>query len=363
VDGRFTVPGEDGDLVVGIVRVHLEEDAAKTVHLEGAGGRIVGATRSLVDFNRGGTPLVEIVTQPDLRSADETRRFLQLLRQTIVELGISDAEMEKGTLRCDANVSVRQAGEQGFRTRWELKNMNSFSFIARGIDAAVREQIALHEAGHEVVQQTYDYDADADTLTPHRSKEDADDYRYFPEPDLVPIEPETGVVERLRIELPELPAARIEALAGELGTADAWTLVTTDRDQGYGGLVGADVPARPAFNFVMNQPIPEGANLRELARIATATDLTRASLEAAVAASAEPGFSADPYLAQKAVSDSAELEPLVERILAANPGQVEAYRGGKEGLLGFFVGQAMKETQGKANPKVLNDLIREKLNA
>jgi aspartyl-tRNA(Asn)/glutamyl-tRNA(Gln) amidotransferase subunit B len=363
VDGSFTVPGEDGDLEVGIVRAHLEEDAAKTVHLEGAGGRIVGATRSLVDFNRGGTPLVEIVTQPDLRSADETRRFLQLLRQTIVELGISDAEMEKGTLRCDANVSVRQAGEQGFRTRWELKNMNSFSFIARGIDAAVREQIALHEAGHEVVQQTYDYDADADTLTPHRSKEDADDYRYFPEPDLVPIEPETGVVERLRIELPELPAARIEALAGELGTADAWTLVTTDRDQGYGGLVGADVPARPAFNFVMNQPIPEGANLRELARIATATDLTRASLEAAVAASAEPGFSADPYLAQKAVSDSAELEPLVERILAANPGQVEAYRGGKEGLLGFFVGQAMKETQGKANPKVLSDLIREKLNA
>jgi aspartyl-tRNA(Asn)/glutamyl-tRNA(Gln) amidotransferase subunit B len=363
VDGSFTVPGEDGDLEVGIVRAHLEEDAAKTVHLEGAGGRIVGATRSLVDFNRGGTPLVEIVTQPDLRSADETRRFLQLLRQTIVELGISDAEMEKGTLRCDANVSVRQAGEQGFRTRWELKNMNSFSFIARGIDAAVREQIALHEAGHEVVQQTYDYDADADTLTPHRSKEDADDYRYFPEPDLVPIEPETAVVERLRIELPELPAARIEALAGELGTADAWTLVTTDRDQGYGGLVGADVPARPAFNFVMNQPIPEGANLRELARIATATDLTRASLEAAVAASAEPGFSADPYLAQKAVSDSAELEPLVERILAANPGQVEAYRGGKEGLLGFFVGQAMKETQGKANPKVLNDLIREKLNA
>jgi aspartyl-tRNA(Asn)/glutamyl-tRNA(Gln) amidotransferase subunit B len=241
--------------------------------------------------------------------------------------------------------------------------MNSFSFIARGIDAAVREQIALHEAGQGVVQETYDYDADADTLTPHRSKEDADDYRYFPEPDLVPIEPETGVVERLRIELPELPAARIEALAGELGTADAWTLVTTDRDQGYGGLVGADVPARPAFNFVMNQPIPEGANLRELARIATATDLTRASLEAAVAASAEPGFSADPYLAQKAVSDSAELEPLVERILAANPGQVEAYRGGKEGLLGFFVGQAMKETQGKANPKVLNDLIREKLNA
>ncbi len=363
VDGHFTVPGEDGDLEVGIVRAHLEEDAAKTVHLEGAGGRIVGATRSLVDFNRGGTPLVEIVTQPDLRSADEARRFLQLLRQTIVELGISDAEMEKGTMRCDANVSVREVGEEGFRTRWELKNMNSFSYIARGIEAAVHGQIALHEAGQEVVQETYDYDADADTLTPHRSKEDADDYRYFPEPDLVPVEPEAELVERLRAELPEPPAARIHRLAQDLGVADAWPLVTTDRDRDYAELVGAGVAARPAFNFVMNQPIPDGANLTELARIANATDLTRASLDAAVAASAEPGFSADPYLEQKAVSDTAELEPLIESILAANPGQVAAYKGGKEGLLGFFVGQAMKETGGKANPKVLNELIREKLKA
>jgi aspartyl-tRNA(Asn)/glutamyl-tRNA(Gln) amidotransferase subunit B len=362
VGGHFTVPGE-GELEVGIVRAHLEEDAAKTVHLDGAGGRIVGATRSLVDFNRGGTPLVEIVTQPDLRSADEARRFLQLLRQTIVELGISDAEMEKGTLRCDANVSVREVGEEGFRTRWELKNVNSFSYIARGIDAAVREQVALHEAGQEVVQETYDYDADADTLTPHRSKEDADDYRYFPEPDLVPVEPEAALVERLRGEVPELPAARIHRLAGDIGVADAWALVTTDRDRDYAALVGAGVPPRAAFNFVMNQPIPEGANLRELARIANATDLTRTSLDAAVAASAEPGFSADPYLEQKAVSDTGELEPLIERILAANPGQVAAYRGGKEGLLGFFVGLAMKETDGKANPKVLNELIREKLSA
>jgi len=362
-NGKFVVPGDAGELEVGIVRAHLEEDAAKTVHLEGAGGRIVGATRSLVDFNRGGTPLVEIVTQPDLRSSDETRRFLQLLRQTIVELGISDAEMEKGTLRCDANVSVRKVGEDGYRTRWELKNMNSFSFIGRGIDAAVRAQIALHEAGREVVQETYDYDADADTLTPHRFKEEADDYRYFPEPDLVPIEPERELVDRLRGELSELPAARIERVEQELGVADAWALVTTGRDSQYAALVEAGVAARPAFNFVMNQPIPEGANLRELARIASATDLTRSSLDAAVAASADPGFSADPYLEQKAVSDTAELEPLIERILAANPGQVAAYRGGKEGLLGFFVGQAMKETGGRANPKVLNELIREKLSA
>src|SRR5689334_11338470 len=243
VDGRFSVPGEDGGLEIGIVRAHLEEDAAKTVHLEGAGGRIVGATRSLVDFNRAGTPLVEIVTRPDLRSAEEARRFLQLLRQTIVELGISDAEMEKGTLRCDANVSVRQPGED-YRTRWELKNMNSFSFIARGIDAAARAQIALHEAGEEVVQETYDYDADTDTLTVHRSKEEADDYRYFPEPDLVPLEPEAAIVDRLRAELPELPGVRIDRIGKALGAADAWALVTTGRDAQYAALAAADVPPR-----------------------------------------------------------------------------------------------------------------------
>src|SRR5262249_1164845 len=181
IDGRFVVPRADGDLETRIVPAHPEAEAAKTVPLEGAGGRIVGATRSLVDFNRGGMPLVEIVTQPDLRTADEARRFLQLLRQTIVELGISDAEMEKGTLRCDANVSVRRLGEEGYRTRWELKNMNSFSFIARGIEAAVREQVGLHEAGEPVEQHTYDYDAEHDRLTVHRTKEEAEDYRYFPE--------------------------------------------------------------------------------------------------------------------------------------------------------------------------------------
>ena len=165
-------------------------------------GRKVGSAYSLVDFNRGGTPLVEIVTQPDIRSADEAVRFLRLLRQTIVELGVSDAEMEKGTLRVDANVSVRPRGSGGLRTRWELKNMNSFTFVGRGIDAAMRDQIALYEQGAAVEQHTYDYEPDNDRLTPHRTKEEADDYRYFPEPDLVPVRPEQALVERLRGELP-----------------------------------------------------------------------------------------------------------------------------------------------------------------
>ena len=194
----FVIPTADGEEAVGIVRAHLEEDAAKTVHAGGATGRSVGADYSLVDFNRGGTPLIEIVSEPDLRSADEADRYLRLLRQTIVELGVSDAEMEKGTLRADVNVSVRKRGEEGYRPRWELKNMNSFTFIRRGIEAAVREQVAAYERGEEIEQSTYDYDPDTDRLTVHRSKEEADDYRYFPEPDLVPVEPPAELVERLR---------------------------------------------------------------------------------------------------------------------------------------------------------------------
>jgi aspartyl-tRNA(Asn)/glutamyl-tRNA(Gln) amidotransferase subunit B len=361
VGGRLAVPGEDGGFEVGFVRAHLEEDAAKTVHRGGGTGRKVGAERSLIDFNRGGTPLVEIVTQPDIRSAGQAERFLQLLRLTIVSLGISDARMEEGTLRCDANVSVRPGGSDELRTRWELKNMNSFRFIGRGIEAAVREQVAIYERGGEVEQHTYDYEPDTDTLTPHRSKEEAEDYRYFPEPDLVPLEPEPALVERLRAELPELPADSIRARAGTLGLEDAWALVTTDRDATYRLLVAHDVAPRAAFNFVMNQDVPEGADAAELARVVRAEGLTRSSIQAAVAASATPGFSADEYLAQTAVSDTAELEPIVDHVLAANPGQVEAYRGGKEGLLGFFVGRVMKETGGKANPKVVSDLLREKL--
>jgi aspartyl-tRNA(Asn)/glutamyl-tRNA(Gln) amidotransferase subunit B len=363
VGGTLAVPGDE-PFEVGFVRAHLEEDAAKTVHVGGGTGRKVGADRSLIDFNRGGTPLVEIVTQPDIHSPEQAERFLQLLRQTIVELGISEARMEEGTLRVDANVSVRPAGSDELRTRWELKNMNSFRFIGRGIAAAVRRQVELYESGGEVEQHTYDYEPDTDTLTPHRSKEEAEDYRYFPEPDLVPLAPERELVERLRGELPELPALRIERHAAALGLADAWAVVTTGRDTAYAALVSDGVGEREAFNFAMNQPIPAGANVAELAKVVKAAkDLTREALQQAVSASADSGFDAATYLAQTAVSDTAELEPVIDAILAANPGQVAAYKGGKEGLLGFFVGQVMKETGGKANPKVVNELLREKLKA
>jgi aspartyl-tRNA(Asn)/glutamyl-tRNA(Gln) amidotransferase subunit B len=371
-EGSFVVPGENGDTEVGIVRAHLEEDAAKSVHVGGARGRSVRAQYSLVDFNRGGTPLVEIVSKPDLRSADEAKRFLQLLRQTVIELGISDAEMEKGTLRADANVSVRQKGETEYRTRTELKNMNSFTFIARGIDAEVARQIALYEAGGTVVQETYDYDPDTSQLTPHRAKEEADDYRYFPEPDLVPVEPPAELVERLRGELPELPGVRIRRFESEYGLSyyDAEVLNGASPLAAlFEGVVGAGADAKAASNVLTNQFVgagvdPAAVEATELAKLIEARDrIPRAALLEALAASGEPGFSADRYLADGLVADVSELEPLVESILASNEEQVAAYRGGKEGLLGFFVGQVMKETQGKADPKVVNDLLREKLRA
>jgi aspartyl-tRNA(Asn)/glutamyl-tRNA(Gln) amidotransferase subunit B len=367
LNGRLTLPGAEGDAEIGIVRAHLEEDAAKNVHTGGAEGRIGGASATLVDFNRAGTPLVEIVTQPDLRSADQARRFLQLLRQTIVELGISDAEMEKGSLRFDVNVSVRPEGSDELRTRTELKNLNSFAFAAKAIQREVERQISVYEAGGEVVQETLHFDPGAESAPPLRSKEEAQDYRYFPEPDLVPLEPPLELVNRVRGELPELPGQRIRRLTADLDHDLALDLVTSGRDRLYLRVPGED--RRAIANVLMNQFAvsgvdPDTVDAEELGKLIEARSrIPRDKFTEALVASGNPGFAAELYLGDGLVADTAELEPIVERILAANPGQVEAYRGGKEGLLGFFVGQVMKETQGKADPRVVNELVREKLRA
>jgi aspartyl-tRNA(Asn)/glutamyl-tRNA(Gln) amidotransferase subunit B len=366
VDGALPLPGGDGDIEVGIVRAHLEEDAAKTVHVGGAEGRIHGSESSLVDFNRAGTPLVEIVTEPDLHSAEDAKRFLQILRQTVVELGLSDAEMEKGSLRFDVNVSVRESGEETLRTRTELKNMNSFNFAAKGIEREIRRQIEIYESGGTVVQETLHFDPGNESAPPLRSKEEAQDYRYFPEPDLVPLEPDRELIERLRGGLPEAPWARIGRLREEVGFVLAEGLVTSGRDDLYARTPGE---REAVANVLMNELAaagvdPAAVNGEELAKvIARRSEIPRAAFTDALAASGSDNFSAERYLAETAIADVGELDPVIDRILSAHTGQVEAYRAGKEGLLGFFVGQVMKETGGKASPQVVNERLREKLQA
>jgi aspartyl-tRNA(Asn)/glutamyl-tRNA(Gln) amidotransferase subunit B len=364
VDGKLALPTAEGDVEVGIVRAHLEEDAAKNVHMGGAGGRISGADRTLVDFNRAGTPLVEIVTAPDLHSADHAKRFLQLLRQTVVELGISDAEMEKGSLRFDVNVSLRPEGSDELRTRTELKNMNSFNFAAKGIEREIQRQIQIYESGGQVVQETMHFDPGNESAPPLRTKEEAQDYRYLAEPDLVPLEPDRELVERLRAQLPDLPGERIRRLADEVGFETAEGLVTSGRDRLFDQVAG---DRREVANVLMNQFAatgvdPAAVNSEELAKLIEARDrIPRQAFTEALAASGEEGFSAESYLGDGQITEAGDLEPLVDQILAANPQQVESYRAGKEGLLGFFVGQVMKETEGRANPKLVSELLREKL--
>ena len=367
INGNMIIPLGGDDHVIRIVRAHLEEDAAKTLHVGGETGRIGGAAHSLVDFNRGGTPLVEIVTAPDVRSAEEAKRVLQLLRQTIVELGVSDAEMEKGTLRVDANVSVRPTGSDELRTRCELKNMNSFNYVARGIEAEIARQIGVWEGGGEVQQETFDFDAATGTLTPRRAKEEADDYRYFPEPDLVPIEPPPELVERLRGELPESPASRIHRLQAELDIDRAVVLVTGGLDRLWDDTVAAGADPLAAANVIANALVgagvdPAGVDPAELAKLISGRErIPRQAFDEAISKLGDPGFLADAFLTQEALADAAELEPIVDRVLAEYPSQVSAYRSGKEGVLGFFIGQVMKETGGKANARVVNDIVFKKL--
>jgi aspartyl-tRNA(Asn)/glutamyl-tRNA(Gln) amidotransferase subunit B len=366
VSGSVPVPGAERDVEIGIVRAHLEEDAAKTVHVGGAEGRIHGSESSLVDFNRAGTPLVEIVTAPDLRSADDAKRFLQLLRQTVVELGLSDAEMEKGSMRFDVNVSVRETGEEAFRTRTELKNMNSFNFAAKGIEREIRRQIEIYESGGAVEQETLHFDPGNENAPPLRSKEEAQDYRYLPEPDLVPLEPDRELVERLRGGLTEAPWARIERLKSEIGFTLAEGLVTGGRDDLFARTPG---DREAVANVLMNELAaagvdPAAVNGEELGKvIARRSEIPRGAFTEALAASGSEGFSAERYLAETAIADVGELDPVIDRILSEHESQVAAYRSGKEGLLGFFVGQVMKETGGKASPQVVNERLREKLSA
>jgi aspartyl-tRNA(Asn)/glutamyl-tRNA(Gln) amidotransferase subunit B len=373
--------GRLGD--VRIHRAHLEEDAAKTIHV-GASGRIHGSDASLVDFNRGGTPLVEIVTEPDLRDAAEAAQWARLLRETVRQLGVSDVNMEEGSLRVDANVSVRPAGSEELGTKTELKNMNSFRFLQRGIEAELQRQRELVEAGGTVVQETLHFDPASGTLTPLRSKEEAHDYRYFPEPDLVPLAPTEEMLREAREALPELPAARIERYEG-LGLAHdvALTLATDPRTAGYfENVVEAAEGSEPRVlaNWVTGElaaalrqaEIEGGAAdsrvsppaLAALVRIVQEKKISHGSGKTVLAAMVVEGGEPEAIVEREGLaqmSDSGELEAIVEKAMAENADAVEKIREGNGKAIGAIVGAVMRETKGRADGGEVNRLIQEKL--
>jgi aspartyl-tRNA(Asn)/glutamyl-tRNA(Gln) amidotransferase subunit B len=375
---------------VRIHRAHLEEDAAKLIH-HGESGRIHGAGWSVVDFNRGGTPLVEIVTEPDLRSAADAKDFLQLLRTTLRQIGVSDVNMEEGSLRCDANVSVRQVGEEGYRTKTELKNMNSFRFIERGIEAEIKRQIEVWESGEAVAQDTLHFDPDTGTLTPLRSKEDLHDYRYFPEPDLVPLSPTEEMLEAARAALPELPAARLARYEREfgLGGEAAAVLVgwqelgsffeeTMKTAAGNGDRLEAIDPVTLArwttgelvarlreqdFEDPRDSELSPQA-LAELVRMVQGRSLSQSAAKEVLAELTLSGGDPASIVQAKGlapIADSGELEGIVEQAIEQNGPAVEQIKAGKLQAAGAIVGAVMKETKGRADGAEVNRLIRQKL--
>ena len=376
----FAVNGRLGE--VGIHHAHLEEDAAKTIHTGGA-GRIQGSDASLVDFNRGGTPLVEIVTEPDLHSGAQVREWGQLLRATIKQLGVSDVNMEEGSLRCDANVSIRPVGSTELGTKTEMKNMNSFRFIERGIDAEIARQKALVEAGQPVVQETLHFDPTTGELHSLRSKEEAHDYRYLPEPDLVPVVPTEAMLDEARNSLPELPAARAERYEG-LGVSEQAALLLSfevEWAEFFEGVLAADdsIEPRVAANWVTgefsaelrrqdDQALSESKvspeSLASLIGLVAAKKISHGAgktvLEAMVAEGSDPVVVvAEKGLEQ--ISDSGGLEKIVIQAIEDNPGPAEQIRGGNEKAIGALVGAVMKATQGRADGGEVNRLLRQHL--
>ena len=372
---------------VGITRIHMEEDAGKMVHIGGGEGRIAGATHSLVDYNRAGTPLTELVTEPDLRTPEEARLFMQKLRQIYLALGISDCSMEEGSMRCDGNVSLRRRGAKEFGVKTELKNMNSFKNLHDGLAYEICRQAEVLEEGGQIFQETRHWDPSKKRTIVMRVKETADDYRLFPDPDLAPYDLTDEWIESVRAKLPELPdqkAARFEDAFG-LTPYDARHLVehreTADFFEACMELAGDEAAklAKPVANLVINDVTAylnaqDGVKLADTA-LTPARALGLVKLVAADAISSKQGkvvFAAildedkdpDAIVAERGmeqVSDTGAIEAVVDAVLAANPDKVAQYQGGKTGLIGFFVGQCMKEMRGQGNPKHINELLAKKL--
>ena len=360
---------------IGITRAHLEEDAGKSLH-EG----LPGATG--IDLNRAGTPLIEIVSEPDLRSAKEAVAYMKKVHTLVRYLEICDGNMQEGSFRCDANVSVRRHGTKQLGTRTETKNLNSFRFVEKAIQYEIGRQIDVLESGGRVVQETRLYDPDRGETRPMRSKEEANDYRYFPDPDLLPLVLSRELIEDVRGSLPELPDRKAERFAAEYGLSayDAGVLTASRELAAYYEEVARLVPGDPklAANWVMGEL---AAALNRDGLEITASRLTAAQLAGLIArirdatisgklakevfeAMWTSGRDADAVIEEKGlkqITDTSAIERVIEEVMAKNPGQLADYRSGKDKLFGFFVGQVMKATQGKANPAQVNELLKKKL--
>ncbi len=369
----ITLPDGTGKRI-GITRAHLEEDAGKSLHEDFDG--LTG-----IDLNRAGTPLVEIVSEPELSSAAEAVAYLKKLHALVRYLEISDANMQEGSFRCDANVSVRRVGDSKLGTRAEIKNINSFRFVERAIEVEIERQIELLESGGQVVQETRLYDAERNQTRAMRSKEEANDYRYFPDPDLLPIEVSEAWVEQLRAQLPELPQARQARFVSQYGLSDYDAgLLTTERELAdyFEAALASGAEPKLAANWI-NGELAAALNRDDLP--ITASPVSPAALGGLLGRIADQTISGkiakDVFAAMwqgegdadaiiqarglKQITDSGAIEAAVEQVLAANPDQVEQLRAGKDKVLGFLVGQVMKATGGKANPAQVNALLRSKV--
>jgi aspartyl-tRNA(Asn)/glutamyl-tRNA(Gln) amidotransferase subunit B len=373
-NGHMDIQLENGETKrIGITRAHLEEDAGKSLHEDFQG-------QTGIDLNRAGTPLLEIVSEPDMRNAKEAVAYMKKLHALVRYLGVGDGNMQEGSFRCDANVSVRRPGEE-FGTRAEIKNLNSFKFIERAINHEVERQIDIIESGGKVVQETRLFDPDKDETRSMRSKEDANDYRYFPDPDLLPVEITPADIEAVRATLPELPDAKKQRFMADYAlTAYDASLLTLSREvadyfeavaQGCGDAklaanwVNGEVSKTLADNEmdIAAVPVSSAALIELLKRIQDNTVSNKIARDVFAAMWNGEG-SADAIIDKKGlkqITDTSAIEAVIDEIIANNPGQVAEYRSGKDKLFGFFVGQAMKASKGKANPATLNDILKQKL--
>ncbi len=371
----FITDANGNEKRIGVTRAHLEEDAGKSIHegLDASSG---------IDLNRAGTPLLEIVSEPDLRSAKDAVAYMKKIHTIVRYLGISDGNMQEGSFRCDANVSVRPVGQDELGTRAELKNLNSFRFIERAINIEVERQIDLIEDGGTVVQETRLYDSDKDETRSMRSKEEANDYRYFPDPDLLPVEITEDFIEAVRATMPELPAAKQTRFVDDYGLkGDDASILTASRplaDYVEAVIAATDAPTQVAANWIIGDlagalnrdgldivesKIPADGLAGLVNRIHDNTISGKIAKQVFEAMWDGEGSADDIIEAKglKQITDSSAIEAVVDKVIAENPGQVAEYKAGKDKLIGFFVGKVMQETKGQANPGQVNQTLKEKL--